>query len=51
MRRDSEVEELLKVWNPGMKRQVLRTSRLSKGAMITYENVSIVPGKEPRSIW
>eukprot|EP00439_Symbiodinium_sp_Y106_P019774 s4329_g2.t1 len=49
--RDSEVEELLKVWNPGMKRQVLRTSRLSKGAMITYENVSIVPGKEPRSIW
>ncbi|CAE7408828.1 DHAR2 [Symbiodinium natans] len=49
--RDSEVEELLKVWNPAMKRQVLRTSRLSKGAMITYENVSIVPGKEPRSIW
>ncbi|CAL1171782.1 unnamed protein product [Cladocopium goreaui] len=49
--RNSEIEELLKVWNPDLKRQVLRSSRLSKGAMITYENISMVKGKEPRSIW
>eukprot|EP00913_Durusdinium_trenchii_P002909 g2696.t1 len=37
--RDSEIEELLKVWNPDLKRQVLRSSRVK--ALVTYENISV----------
>lgn len=37
------------VWNPEMRRQVLRSSR--RKALVTYENISVVKDKEPRSIW
>ncbi|CAE8737082.1 unnamed protein product [Polarella glacialis] len=60
---DSELEDLLKVWQPDLKRRVLRTASGTTPAIVTYENLSLDLDvirlaaesepvlAEPRTIW